>query len=78
MHANDTLRQATAAAGVPITHIGPVLDKVPTYANNSSSHGSTPRCETMAAMLSVCGYAPCAVPCADAPETAIEIGGDGR
>ena len=76
MHANDALRQATAA-GVPIPHIGPVLDKVPIYANNSSSWGSTPRCDTMAAMSSACGYAHCDVPRVDAPKTAIEIGGNG-
>ena len=74
MHANDALKQAAATAGVPITHIGPALGKAPNYVNNSSSRGSTPRCDTMAAMLSVCGYALCAIPRGDVPESAIEIG----
>ena len=75
MHANDALKQAAAAAGVPITHIGPALGKAPNYVNNSSSRGSTPRCDTMAAMLSVCGYALCAIPREDIPESAIELDG---
>ena len=73
MHANDALKQAAATAGVPITHIRPALGKAPNYVNNSSSRGSTPRCDTMAAMLGVCGYAPCAIPRADVLESTIEI-----
>lgn len=74
MHANDVLKQAAATAGVPITHIGPALGKAPNYVNNSTSRSSTPRCDTMAAMLGVCGYALVAVPREDVPDTAIEIG----
>lgn len=73
MHANDALKQAAAAAGVPITHIGPTSGKAPNYVNNSTSRESTPRCDTMAAMLNVCGYALVAVPREDVPETAIEL-----
>lgn len=73
MHANDALKQAAATASVPITHIGPAIGKAPNYVNNSTSRGSTPRCDTMAAMLHVCGYALVAVPRGDVPETAIEL-----
>lgn len=73
MHANEALKQAAATAGVPITHIGPALGKALNYVNNSTSRGSTPRCDTMAAMLNVCGYALVAVPREDVPETAIEL-----
>lgn len=47
----------------------PALGKVPNYVNNSTSPCSTPRCDTMAAMLGVCSYALCAIPREDVPET---------
>lgn len=73
MYANDALKQAAATAGVPITHIGPALGKAPNYVNNSTSRGSTSRCDTMAAMLNVCSYVLVAVPREDVPATAIEL-----
>lgn len=73
MDAMSVVKEAARVAGVPTTHIGPALGKAAPYVANSASRGSTPRCDTEAAMLAVCGYALAAVPLADLPPSALVI-----
>lgn len=73
MQAYDALRQAAKDAGTPLTHIGPAMGKPATYVNNGITRGSSPRCNTMAAMLRVCGYSLVAIPREDIPESALII-----
>lgn len=73
MQAVDALKAAASAASVPTTHIGPAMGKGPSYVANGAARGSSPRCDTMARMLSVCGYALVAVPLADVPASGVVI-----
>ena len=73
MQAIDAVKAAAAAAGVPTTHIGPAMGKATTYVATSSAKGTTPRADTLAAMLDVCGYVLAAVPADDVPPSAIVI-----
>lgn len=73
MQAYDALKHAAKEAGVPLTHIGPAMGKPSTYVNNGITRGSSPQCNTMAAMLDVCGYKLAAVPHADVPDSALVI-----
>lgn len=73
MQAYDALKHAAKDAGVPLTHIGPAMGKPSTYVNNGITRGSSPRCNTMAAMLGVCGYSLAAIPHADVPDSALVI-----
>lgn len=56
MKAYEVVRSAAKSNGVPITHIGPALGKSSVYVNNGASRGSVPNTDTLASMLSVCGY----------------------
>lgn len=73
MRAYEALRSAAKHAGVPLTHIGPAMGKPAPYVNTGMSRGSTPKADTLAAMLDVCGYSLAAVPHADVPDTALVI-----
>ena len=54
------------------------MGKTAPYVANSAARGSTPKCDTAAAMLAVCGYALAAVPVSDLPPSAIVIDPPGR
>lgn len=73
MQAVDALKAAASAAGVPTTHIGPAMGRAATYVATMAAKGSTPRADTLAGMLSVCGYALVAVPLADVPASGVVI-----
>lgn len=73
MHAYDALKKAAKTAGVPLTHIGPAMGKPAPYVNTGISRGSTPKADTLAAMLDVCGYSLAAIPHADVPPDALVI-----
>lgn len=69
----SAIKEAAKAAGIPTTHIGPAMGKTAPYVANSAARGSTPKCDTAAAMLAVCGYALAAVPVTDLPASALVI-----
>lgn len=73
MRAYDALKAAANEAGMPLTHIGPAMGKPAPYVNTGISRGSTPKADTLAAMLGVCGYKLVAVPEADVPGSALVI-----
>lgn len=73
MKAYEAVRSAAKNNGVPITHIGPALGKSSTYVSNGASRGSTPQADTLASMLSVCGYVLAALPADQVPPCALVI-----
>lgn len=56
MKAIDAVKGAAMSAGVPTTHIGRAMGKRDNYVAAVASRGSTPKADTLAAMLGVCGY----------------------
>ena len=73
MRAYDALKKAAKSAGMPLTHIGPAMGKPAPYVNTGITRGSTPKADTLAAMLEVCGYKLAAIPDSDVPDTALVI-----
>lgn len=73
MKAYEALKEAGAVSGVPMYAIGRALGKPDSYVSNGMSRGSSPQCQTMAAMLNVCGYSLVAVPSDQVPANAFVI-----
>lgn len=73
MKAYEAVRAAAKDSGVPITHIGPALGKSSVYVSNGASRGSIPKADTLASMLSVCGYVLAALPADQVPPSALVI-----
>lgn len=73
MEAFEALRIASDKAGIPDYKIGPSMGKPASYVSNGRARGSSPQCNTMAAMLGVCGYRLAAIPSEDVPESALVI-----
>ena len=53
MKAIDAVKGAAMSAGVPTTHIGRAMGKRDNYVAAVASRGSTPKADTLAAMLGV-------------------------
>ena len=73
MDAMNVLKQAAKNADVPLMHIGRKMGVADNYVNKTIARGSTPKCDTMARMLEVCGYGLYAMPLDQAPKDAIQI-----
>jgi hypothetical protein len=73
MEAIEAVKQAAAAAGVPVTHIGRAMGKRDNYVSATARRGSSPQANTLAAMLAPCGYVLAAMPRDDAPASALII-----
>lgn len=73
MQAIEAIKTAAARAGVPVTHIGPAMGKRANYVSSIASRGSSPQCDTAAAMLQACGYALAAVPADELTSSALVI-----
>lgn len=73
MKAFDAVKEAAKNSGIAITRIGVEMGKPANYVSNGASRGSSPQCNTCAAMLDVCGYALCAVPRDSVPSDALVI-----
>lgn len=73
MQAIEAVRTAAANSGTPITHIGRSMGKRDNYVSATTRRGSSPQCDTAAAMLEACGYALAAVPVDDLPPSALVI-----
>ena len=69
----EAVKTAAAAAGVPITHIGPAMGKRENYVSVVANKRCDPSTTTAAAMLEACGYALAAVPFDDLPASALVI-----
>ena len=73
MNAFDTVRQCASNVGVPIYKIGLSMGKTRQYMSAMFSRGSTPKADTLARMLNVCGYGLYACPLDKPPKNGIEI-----
>ena len=74
MRALDIIRVVMAETKTPPTSIGPALGKNRTYINSALANERTPRCDTMAKILGVCGYSLYAVPKdAEMPDLALLV-----
>ncbi len=73
MDSYSALKAAAAQAGVSLASIGRSMGKPDSYVSSGISRGSTPKADTLAAMLRVCGYTLCAVPDPDVPPCALPI-----
>lgn len=73
MKAIDALKEVLNSSGIPVTHIGLKLGRRPNYVSGIATRGSTPQADTLASMLSVCGYVLAALPADQVPESALMI-----
>jgi len=78
MKALEVLKTAAMKADIPLTHIGVELGMSRQYVHTSLGRNSTPKADTLARMLGVCGYALCAVPLDSVPVDALVIEADTR
>lgn len=76
MKAFEALKEASDKSGVPMYKIGPAMGRPASYVSTGMARGSSPRCDTMAKMAGVCGYALALVPLDDLPDSALVIDGD--
>ena len=74
MDAMQALKQAANISHTPITHIGLAMGKTAQYVTSITTRNSTPKADTLARMLNVCGYSLYAIPDNETvPDTAIKI-----
>ncbi len=74
MDTMSAVKQAAYASGTPLTHIGRAMGNADNYVNKILTRGSTPKTDTTARMLGVCGYGLYAIPDNETlPDTAIQI-----
>lgn len=73
MDAYSAVKQAAAKSGVTLSQIGVAIGNSANFVSNSAQRGGSPRCDTMARMLAVCGYSLVAVPSPDVPPSALAI-----
>ena len=78
MEALDTVKQAAAAAGLPVYEVAQLMGRSPSYISAAIARGSTPKADTLAAMLAPCGYVLAAMPRDDAPASALIIDSPAR
>ena len=62
MDAIDVVKAAANTTGVPLSSIGRKMGNSDNFVAKTAGRGSTPRADTLARMLAVCGYSLCAVP----------------
>lgn len=73
MYAMNALKQAAQNKGIPLDAIGQTMGKTRQYVSNTITRGSTPKADTLARMLDVCGYGLYAIPYEQAPKDALRI-----
>lgn len=76
MQAVEVIKLAAKSAGIPIYRIGLEMGKTKQYMSGLIARGSTPKVDTMARMLDVCGYGLFAIPHDEEPPCAIQITAD--
>lgn len=73
MKAYEAVKEAANNKGIPLTRVSTGMGRPSNYIHTGMARGSTPKADTLAAMLDVCGYALAAVPLEDVPPTALRI-----
>lgn len=78
MDAYEAVKRAAESKGISTNSIGRALGKADSYVASGATRGSTPKADTLAAMLDVCGYSLAAIPHADVPGSALVIDPPGQ
>lgn len=73
MNTQSLIREAVASADISMIGASRAMGKNDNYFASVVARGSTPKADTLAAMLEVCGYSLAAIPHADVPDTALVI-----
>lgn len=73
MQAYDAVRKAASQSGLSLNALSRAMGRPDNYLSAGASRGSTPKADTLAAMLKPCGYTLCALPDRDVPPGAIVI-----
>lgn len=73
MDSYEAVKKAAENSGISTNSIGRALGKADSYVASGATRGSTPKADTLAAMLGVCGYSLAAIPHADVPDSALVI-----
>lgn len=76
MYAMDAVKQAAKNKGIALDAIGQSMGMSRQYVSNTITRGSTPKADTLARMLNVCGYGLYAMPYDKAPKNALQITGE--
>lgn len=69
----EAVKKAAAIKGISTNSISRALGKADSYIASGITRGSTPKADTLAAMLKPCGYKLAAIPEDDLPESALVI-----
>lgn len=73
MYAMDAVKEAAENKGIALRQIGLTLGKSAQYVTAIVTQGSTPKADTLARLLDVCGYGLYAIPYGSEPDNAIQI-----
>ena len=73
MNTPNLIRQAVSQADISMISASRAMGKNDNYFASVVARGSTPKADTLAAMLGVCGYSLAAVPNASLPDDALVI-----
>ena len=73
MNTPNLIRQAVSQADISMISASRAMGKNDNYFASVVARGSTPKADTLAAMLDVCGYSLAAVPNASLPDDALVI-----
>ena len=73
MYAMDAVRACASKCGKSLYRVSLDMGKSRQYVNSVITQGSTPKADTLARMLDVCGYELVALPKGDRPKTGIKI-----
>jgi len=69
----ETVRIAAQTSKTPLSRVSTDMGHARSYVARIATRGSTPRADTLAAMLAPCGYALAAVPVDDLPPSALVV-----
>lgn len=73
MNTDEVMRTVADKAGMPLYQVSRAMGRNDNFISATLGRGSTPKADTLAAMLGVCGYSLAAIPHADVPDTALVI-----
>lgn len=73
MNAYKAVKEAATNKRISTNAVSRALGKADSYISSGITRGSTPKADTLAAMLEVCGYKLAAIPAEDLPDTALVI-----
>lgn len=75
MKSYEVVRHAAENSGLYLSSVCKAMGKADNYISINISRGSTPKADTLADMLGVCGYVLAAIPSDEVPASALIIDG---